>query len=106
MNTWYYGTRYARGCHPKDLWTTYFTSSKYVQEHRKQYGEPDVIQIRKTFQTEKETRKWEIKVLKRMRVVKSKQWLNKTDREGPSRLGILLSEEHKAKISAAKKRKA
>jgi hypothetical protein len=35
--------------------------------------------VRQTFQTEKETRSWEHKVLRRMKVVKSNQWLNKTD---------------------------
>lgn len=52
-----------------------------------------------------------------MKVRKSEKWLNKTDKQGfPSRLGILhseetkskmkkpKSEEHKAKLSAAKKR--
>lgn len=79
IDTWYYGARYAKNCHPDDLWTSYFTSSVYVTIQRWFYGEPDVIEVRKTFQTEKETRKWETRVLKRMRVVKSDQWLNKTD---------------------------
>lgn len=103
MNTWYYGARYACGCHPKGLWVIYFTSSKYVKKFREEHGEPDVIEIRRTFHTEKKARKWERKVLRRMKVVKSKRWLNKTDRQGPSNFGIPHSEEHKDKISAAKK---
>lgn len=43
QNKWYYGVRTAKNCHPGDLWTTYFTSSKYVKQFITQYGEPDII---------------------------------------------------------------
>jgi hypothetical protein len=42
---WYWGIRYAAGCSPSDLWTTYFTSSKYVRAFRDEYGEPDHIEV-------------------------------------------------------------
>ena len=45
----YYGAKYAQGCQPSDLWTTYFTSSKLVEDYRKRFGEPDIIKIHKTF---------------------------------------------------------
>ena len=45
----YYGAKYARGCQPSDLWTTYFTSSKYVREFREENGDPDIIKIHRTF---------------------------------------------------------
>ena len=48
-NISYYGVRYAKNCHPNDLWVTYFTSSKFVKIQREKCGEPDTIQIRKTF---------------------------------------------------------
>jgi len=35
---WYYGVRYAEGCHPNDLFTIYFSSSKYVKALIKEYG--------------------------------------------------------------------
>jgi site-specific DNA-cytosine methylase len=79
LDIWYYGVRYKQGCHPYDLWATYFTSSDYVAIQRWLYGEPDVIEVRRTFQTQKEARDWEIKVLRRMKVIKSERWLNKTD---------------------------
>jgi len=28
LNTWYYGRRTSKNCHPSDLWQKYFTSSK------------------------------------------------------------------------------
>lgn len=50
-NKYYYGCQYGRTAHPSNLWKTYFTSSRYVTELRKQLGEPDVVQIRQTFST-------------------------------------------------------
>nr|QMP83007.1 MAG: hypothetical protein [Caudoviricetes sp.] len=45
----YYGAKYAQGCQPSDLWESYFTSSKYVTEFRKENGEPDIIKIHRIF---------------------------------------------------------
>lgn len=76
---YYYGVRFKKNCHPIDLWTTYFTSSKYIKEFRNLYGEPDIIQIRHIFTNSEKARKWESKVLKRMNVVKDDRFINKTD---------------------------
>lgn len=48
-NKWYYGVRFAKNCHPNELWKTYFTSSKHVISFRNTFGEPDIINVRKTF---------------------------------------------------------
>lgn len=37
----YYGSRYGKGCHPRDLWTTYFTSSNMVAKLINEYGKED-----------------------------------------------------------------
>lgn len=79
LDTWYYGVRYAKDCNPSELWKTYFTSSKYVEDFRARYGEPDIIEIRKTFDNVDSARIWEHKVLKRMNVVLNEKFLNKTD---------------------------
>lgn len=76
LNQYYYGVRYSKNAHPDDLWTRYFTSSNVVKDYREKYGEPDVIQVRKTFQTKNEAINWEEKVLKRLKVLKSEKWLN------------------------------
>ena len=76
-NIWYYGVRYAKQCNPSDLWNPYKTSSKYVKQFIIEHGDPDIIQIRKTFKTSKQAREWETKVLKRMNVLKTDKWLNK-----------------------------
>lgn len=63
----YYGKRTAEGCSPDDIWTTYFTSSEYVKDFRERFGEPDIIQIRKTFGEDYEAcSRWENKFLKRI----------------------------------------
>jgi hypothetical protein len=43
----YVGVRYAKDCHPSDLFVTYFTSSDYVAEYIKEHGMPDIIEVRK-----------------------------------------------------------
>lgn len=80
LNTWYYGVRYARGCSPSDLWTTYFTSSTFVKNQRKLYGEPDVISVRKQFGEDSYNAKlWEDRVLARLGVIKDCKWLNQSN---------------------------
>jgi len=78
-NRYYYGVRYAKDCNPNDLWVSYFTSSKYVKNFFERYGDPDVIQVRKTFSTVDDARFWEHKVLKRLRVVNNPIFLNESD---------------------------
>ena len=78
-NKWYYGVRYAKGCKPLELWNTYFTSSSYVKSFREKFGEPDVIQIRKIFNSKDKAILWENKVLNKMDVIHKDMWLNKTN---------------------------
>lgn len=76
MDVWYYGVRYARGCEPSDLWKTYFTSSERVAAYRREHGDPDVVEVRKTFMLKSEAQAWEDRVLRRARCVQLKHWLN------------------------------
>ena len=75
-NKWYYGVQTRKNCNPNHLWTKYFTSSNIVKAFRKLYGEPDIIQIRKTFTSKELALKWEIGVLCRLKVNLSDNWLN------------------------------
>jgi hypothetical protein len=124
----YYGVRYRQHCQPRDLWTTYFTSSTYVADLIKQYGKDSFdVEIRKIFDTPEAATIWETKVLRRLKVLQKDDWLNKniagnivmteeiklkiskTLKENPNRsqLGKKCSEETKAKMREAKaKRKA
>lgn len=76
-NLWYYGVRFAKNCHPGDLWVTYFTSSKYVAALREQHGEPDVVQVRKLFSSATKAQEWEETVLRRMNVLLDEKWINR-----------------------------
>jgi hypothetical protein len=76
-NTWYYGVRYAKGCHPSDIWKKYFTSSKHVKNFVKMHGDPDVIEVRRVFDNSDSAKLWEMTVLRRMNVLKDDRWLNK-----------------------------
>lgn len=77
INKWYYGVRTAKTANPKDLWVSYFTSSKFVKKIRNQFGEPDVVKIRKTFSCSNEALIWELKVLTRLNAAENENWLNK-----------------------------
>lgn len=79
----YYGVRYSHDCTPSDLWNPYKTSSQHVKQFIVEHGEPDVIQIRKTFTDTQSACLWENRVLKRMKVVSSDKWLNRNDRMAP-----------------------
>jgi len=128
QNKHYYGVRMANECPPEDdLWTEYHTSSKCVQKFREEYGEPDVIEVRREFETREKAAAWEFKVLKRMNVVYDDRWLNAAawplvDNRGKTHTketkrkisetmkgekshmyGKTFSEEHKGKLSEAKK---
>jgi len=73
----YYGVRYADQCNPTDLWTTYFTSSKVVQQLREDLGEPDTVEVRRIFQDSDAAIDWENKVLRRLNVMESDTWVNR-----------------------------
>lgn len=77
LNTFYYGRRTAKGCNPSELWKTYFTSSRYVRAFRKIHGEPDIVQVRRTFTSTKKCNAWETKVLTRLDVQADARFLNK-----------------------------
>lgn len=114
LNKWYYGVRHAKNCHPNDMFTIYFTSSKIVNEYVKIYGQPDIIQIRKKFKTKQDALEWEYKVLKRMKILSNDKFLNQSipgkfpsgRRKGTpaSNKGVPMSEEQKTKISQTRKR--
>jgi hypothetical protein len=75
----YYGVRYAKNCTPADLWNPYKTSSKYVKEYVELHGNPDIIEIRKVFDSADKARLWEHKVLKNLSAASRSDYLNRTD---------------------------
>lgn len=109
LDKWYYGVRYAKDCDPTDLWTGYFTSSRYVKNFRDLHGEPDVITIRREFDNGQDALDWETKVLMRMNAAQNERFLNKSatlfkmnsDPWNKGITGTHMSEETKRKISEA-----
>ena len=77
-DVWYYGVRYAKDSSPEDLWSTYFTSSKYVQEYRKKIGEPDHIEVRRVFRNTKSAIDCEDRVIRTLKLYENKRFLNKS----------------------------
>lgn len=108
----YYGCRFADGCHPSEFWNTYKTSSKYVKHLIEQYGSDSFeYEIRKTFSDKNSARVWETKVLKKMNVVHRDDFLNMTDNisisseaasKGKKGKSFPISEQTKEKMRAAK----
>jgi hypothetical protein len=104
QDLWYYGVQFGEKSDPKNLWNTYFTSSKKVELLREKIGEPDIVQVRKIFSTADSARLWETKVIRKIGAVDSDKWLNQTDNTGnffwqgprPER-----TEEHKEKLAAS-----
>lgn len=90
LGKWYYGCRtakkssclYKSGCNPDELMKTYFTSSKYVKAFIKSNGLPDIIKIRKTFKNPKRARRWESRVIIKLKLYENPAWLNKGNSMG------------------------
>lgn len=78
---YYYGSRYKNirlGIDPHDdLMIKYTTSSKDVNDLIAEHGlEAFEWEVRRTFDTPKQATAWEIRVLRRCRVLEDKKWLN------------------------------
>ena len=117
INKSYYGVKFGKDANPDTFWKDYFTSSPTVKAIREQYGEPDVIQIRKTFDDPQKAYEYETKVLTRLNVIHKEEWLNKgiggraimteevRKKISESHKGLKLTEEHKQNIGKGLKGK-
>jgi len=129
QNKYYYGVKYANGCHPSTFWQDYHTSSKLVADMREEHGEPDLIDIRQTFANANDATAWEHKVINKLRLHLRDDYLNQAcwpsvDNKGEKhylygkthseetiskmsedRKGKPKSEEHKNKIAESMKGK-
>ncbi len=79
QDLWYYGSRHANTMSPEDdLWKEYFTSSKYVEEARLKFGEPDVRKVHRVFESAEAAHQFEYKFLKRVNAKSNPKWINQT----------------------------
>jgi hypothetical protein len=96
----YYGLRYAKRCHPSDLWESYFTSSKDLEKMLAEDGKDAfVFEVRRTFTDARKAIEWEKKVLRRMKVIKRDDFIN---RNIPGSSMFAHSEETKTKMRKPK----
>lgn len=102
---YYYGVRYGKGCHPDQLWSSYFTSSKTVSQLIEQHGKDAFeIRIRKVFDCPKKALEWEQRLLERVNAINRKDWINLS--HGTTfRHNETLSEATKQKMSEMRKGK-
>lgn len=79
-NVKYYGVRFAECCHPSDLGTTYFSSSKTVKSLIQEEGISNfAFEVRKLFETKQAAINWESKFLLRVKAAQSPHWFNKNN---------------------------
>ena len=104
---YYYGSRTSKKITTpeNDLWKIYFTSSTYVKKFIEENGNPDIIQIRKKFNSKEEALEWEKKFLIKVKADKSPSFLNRAIGIGKFHnfKSTPKSEEHKNKIGKAHK---
>jgi hypothetical protein len=79
LNKYYYGVRYSHKANPKDLWVIYFTSSKFVKQFVSVYGDPDIIQIRKTFISRDAAIAWEARAINKLKADLREDFLNRNN---------------------------
>lgn len=78
-NKKYYGCRYAKGCHPNDLWNTYFTSSKIIKKLIADLGSGCwLVEIRQIFNDITDCKYWEERVLRKLKIPTNPKWYNQS----------------------------
>lgn len=103
QDRWYYGVQYASRCtvaNPNNLWTSYFTSSKAVKQFRAEFGEPDVVQIRKTFNCKKAAIEWEARVLQKLKAASNPRWINRNVKGS-----VYVSEERQIELDSRRRQR-
>ena len=101
---YYYGSRYGKHCHPSQLWTTYYTSSKVVKQLILEHGEDAFdVKITRIFEQKEHAREWEHRFLCKVKASTNSKWLNQHNGDGEflNKGGRKLSEEHRKKLSEA-----
>ena len=99
----YYGSKTSKGCDPKDLWSTYFSSSKIIEQIIKDEGK-DIFEYRiaRIFNDIKHCRNHESKFLTRQDAAHNPLWYNQTNSDGKfSRAGKTDSIETRSRKSKA-----
>lgn len=100
-NKRYYGIQYGKNANPKNLWNTYYTSSKIVHALIDKYGKDSFsVQVRKIFKNKKQALLWEQKFLTKIDAKNNIMWINQHNGNG----NFLNSGGYSQKKSAIEKR--
>lgn len=96
----YYGVRFAKGAHPDQLWTTYFSTSKIVKQLIAETGVSSfTAEVRRTFDDPLKALAWETKFLHRIDATRREDWLNRHNGGKKFRAPETHSPETRAKLS-------
>lgn len=102
----YYGARYAKGCSPVDLWSTYFTSSRLIHNLISQHGIHQwKVEIRKVFESVTECVSWEHRVLRRLGIPCNPFWYNQAVTGEKFCLQSPITDQHRHKLSLHHKKR-
>lgn len=96
----YYGVRYAADATIESIGTTYWSSSTYVKAFIEKHGRPDVVEVRRIFDTKHLAKAWEEKVLRRLSAISSPKWLNRANNNAFK--GAVMDDETRASISKSR----
>lgn len=117
LNKWYVGARHAHtykclyesGCHPDELWNTYFTSSKYVKQFCRENGDPDIRIILREFPDNASLAlAYESDLINTFSLHENDHFLNKTNNQGIPPLHLLptdVQKERNRKISKSNRQR-
>lgn len=103
---YYYGSRYSKHCHPSQLWSTYYTSSKIVKQLIREYGKDAFdIKITRTFDSKEDARLWEYRFLCKVKASTNPVWLNQHNGDGNflNKGGYRMTDAQRKKLSQAQK---
>ena len=103
---YYYGSRYGKGCHPEQLWNTYYTSSKIIKQLISEHGVDNfTVKVTKLFEHKQQAREWEHRFLKKVKAATNPKWINQHKGDGKfyNKGGLKLTDEQRQKLSQAQK---
>lgn len=73
---WYYGVRFSKSSYVGDIWIEYFTSSPLVAEFVKTNGPPDIVKVRRVFETIDDAVSHECNFLRKVKAPSNPNFLN------------------------------
>jgi len=105
-NKHYIGIEYKQSrliANPENLWVTYFTSSNHVSKYIEEHGQPDIIEVRKTFNNRQDVVDYETKLLHKLNARNNNTLLNVSEGASGFKGCDVMSDELKRNLSEKRK---